>query len=98
MTTTGSSDSSKDDLSTMPPLPHLNVRTYNMVYEEQQQKIRDLAGQLAEVNCKWYRVIISVGRGTNTVQTSKKLTMSTQDQVNQQAVSAYLKETVWSLQ
>jgi hypothetical protein len=66
------------------------------VIEEQQQNIKHLQEQLAEFNCVRYRTLpANASRGKNVVPTSKKVSMTVTDQINQQAVALYLREAIW---
>jgi hypothetical protein len=69
------------------------------IVELQQQKIRELEATIEEINRERYCTVPSSGaRGKNHTQTAKKISMTTQDQINQQAVSCFLRESIWSLQ
>jgi hypothetical protein len=79
------------------PVRNVNIET-SMVetIEQQQQKIRQLQQQLAEVNQAKYKTTSSTeGRGKNFVCISKKVSMTATDQINQQTVASYLREAVW---
>lgn len=79
------------------PVRNVNIET-SMVetIEQQQQKIRQLQQQLAEVNQAKYKTTSSTeGRGKNFVRISKKVSMTATDQINQQTVASYLREAVW---
>ncbi len=66
------------------------------VIEEQQQKTNHLQEQLAEFNRVRYRTLpANVSRGKNVVQTSKRVSLTATDQINQQAVVPYLREAIW---
>jgi hypothetical protein len=64
--------------------------------EAQQEKIRQLQQQLAEVNRAKYKSTSSNEcRGKNFICISKKVSMTATDQINQQTVASYLREAVW---
>jgi hypothetical protein len=66
------------------------------VIEAQQQKIKNLQEQLAEFNQAKYKMFpANASRGKNVIRTSKKVSMTVTDQINQQIVGSYLREAVW---
>ena len=65
----------------------------------QQQKIREVEATIEEINHERYCNVLSSGaQGKNHMQTAKKLTMTTENQINQQLVSCFLCQSIWSLQ
>jgi hypothetical protein len=78
--------------------PQINGMNGNIV-ELQQQKIRELEATIEEINRERYCIVLSSGaQGKNHTRTAKKISMTTQDQINQQAVSCFLRELIWSSQ
>jgi len=60
------------------------------VIEEQDQKIKHLQQQLAEFNSVRYRTLSgNTSRGKNVVRTTRKISMTLTDQINQQVVALY---------
>jgi hypothetical protein len=82
-------------------LHHLckNVRVdtqYVGIIEEQKQQIKELKEELAELNCVRYRTLSgSASRGKNVLRTSKMMSMTATDHINQQAVASYVREAIW---
>jgi hypothetical protein len=77
-----------------------NVRVdaqYDGINEEQKQWIRQLQEELAEFNCFWYRTLPALAsRVRNVLRTSKKVSMTPIDHMNQQAVATtYVREAIW---
>jgi hypothetical protein len=69
---------------------------YVGIIEEQKQQIKELQGELAEFNCVQYRTLPgNVSRGKSVLRTSKKMSMTTTDHINQQAVASYVREAIW---
>ena len=70
--------------------------SYAEVIEEQDQIIKHLQQQLAEFNSVIYRTLLgNASRGKNVVRTSRKVSMTPTDQINQQVVASFLRETIW---
>jgi hypothetical protein len=75
-----------------PSLQNVRVDTqYVGINEEQKQQIRQLQEELAEFNCVWYRILPAIAsRVRNVLRSSKKVSMTPIDQINQQAVATYV--------
>jgi hypothetical protein len=80
-------------------LPLRNVRVgtqYFGIIVEQKQQIRQLQEELAEFNCIWYRTLTAnASRGRNVLRSSKNVSMTPTDDINQQAVASYVREAIW---
>ena len=64
--------------------------------EEQDQTIKHLQQQLAEFNRVRYGTLSgNASRGKNVVRTTRKISMTPTDQINQQVVASYLREAIW---
>jgi hypothetical protein len=76
-----------------------NVRVdtkYVGMIEEQIQQIRQIQKELAGFNCVWYGTLpANTSRGRNVLRSSKKVNMTTTDDINQQAVASYVREAIW---
>ncbi len=85
------------DWDIAPPLQNVRVDTqYIGIIEEQQQQIKELQEELAEFNCVQYRTLLgNASRGKNVLRTSKKMSMTATDHINQQAVASYVREAIW---
>jgi hypothetical protein len=96
-TNTHSSTSSDSLYPAVRPLRNVNIDpSYAEVIEEQDQKIKPLQQQLAEFNSLRYRTLLgNASRGKNVVQTSRKVSMTPTDQINQQVVASFLREAIW---
>jgi hypothetical protein len=87
-----------------PPLPEVDTtrllqmrRSEKSHANELRQRIQALKSQIIEYNKSKYDKISTNGqRGKNILQKSKH-TLSTQDQINQGVVAAFLRESVWPL-
>jgi hypothetical protein len=81
-----------------PPLRNVRVDTqYVGMIEEQKQQIKQLQEELAEFNCVQYRTLPgNASRVRNVLRTSKKVSMTPIDHINQQAVATYVKEAIWA--
>ena len=79
------------------PLRNVNIDpSYALVIKEQDQKIKYLQQQLAEFNRVKYRTLSgNASRGKNVVRTTRKISMTPTDQINQQVVASYLREAIW---
>ena len=79
------------------PVSNVNINaSMARMVEAQQEKIRQLQQQLAEVNRAKYKTTSSNEcRGKNFIRISKKVSMTATDQINQQTVASYLREAVW---
>jgi hypothetical protein len=80
-----------------PPLQNVRVdKQYVGIIEEQKQQIRQLQEELAEFNCVCHRTLPAIAsRGRNVLRSSKKVSMTPTDNINQQAVSSYVREAIW---
>jgi hypothetical protein len=96
-TATHSTSLSGSSYSSGAPLSNINTDpSLAGVIEAQQQKIKNLQEQLAEFNQAEYKMLpANASRGKNVIQTSKKVSMTSADQINQQTVGSYLREAVW---
>jgi hypothetical protein len=85
------------DWDIAPPLRNVRVDTqYVGIIEEQKQQITELHEELAEFNRFWYRTLPgNASRGKNVLRTSKKMSMTATDHINQQAVASYVREAIW---
>ncbi len=71
-----------------------NMLGFGMI-EEQKQQIKHLQKVLAEFNCVRYRTLPgNASRGKNVLRTSKKMSVTATDHINQQAVASYLREAI----
>jgi hypothetical protein len=79
-----------------PPLRNVRVDTqYVGIIEEQTQQIGQLQEELAEFNCVQYRTLpANASRGRNVLRSSKKVSMTPTNHINQQAVAPYVRETI----
>jgi len=96
-TTTHSSTSTGSLYPAERPLRNVNIDpSYASVIEEQDQQIKHLQQQLAEFNSVRYRTLSgNASRGKNVVRTTRKVSMTPTDQINQQVVTSYLREAIW---
>jgi hypothetical protein len=100
-TTATSSSASASDVSVdwdiAPPLRYVRVDTqYVGIIEEQKQQIQQLQEELAEFNRVWYRTLpANASRGANVLRSSKKVSMTPTDHINQQAVASHEREAIW---
>ncbi len=80
-----------------PSLQNVRVDTqYVGINEEQKHQIRQLQEELAEFNCIWYRTLPeNASRGRNVLRSSKKVSMTPIDRINQQADASYVREAIW---
>jgi hypothetical protein len=71
-----------------PSLQNVRVDTqYVGINEEQKQQIRQLQEELAEFNCVWYRTLPAIAsRVRNVLRSSKKVSMTPIDHINQQGL------------
>ncbi len=85
------------DWDIAPTLQNVRVDTqYVGIIEEQKQQIKQLQEELAEFNCVRYRTLPgNISRGENVLRTSKKMSMTATDHINQQAVAFYVREAIW---
>jgi hypothetical protein len=66
------------------------------IIEEQKQQIKQLQEELAKFNCVQYRTLpANASRGENILRSSKKVSMTPTDHINQEAVASYVRETIW---
>ncbi len=96
-TSTHTTSSSGSSYSAAAPLRKVQFDPSNAgVIGEQQQKIKHLQEQLAEFNHVRYRTLpANASGGKNGVQTPKRKSLTATDQINQQAVTSYLREAIW---
>ncbi len=80
------------DWDIAPPLRNVRVDTqYVGIIEEQKQQIKELQEELAEFNRVQYRTLPgNASRGKNVLRTSKKMSMTATDHINQQTVASYV--------
>jgi hypothetical protein len=73
------------DWDVAPPLRNVRVDTqYVGIIEEQKQQIKQLQEELAEFSCVRYRTLpANASRGKNVLRTSKKMSMTATDHINQ---------------
>ena len=85
------------DWDIAPPLRNVRVDTqYVGIIEEQKQQVKQLQEELAEFNRVRYRTLSgNASRGKNVLRTSKKMSMTATDHINQQAVASYVREDIW---
>jgi hypothetical protein len=85
------------DWDIAPPLRNARVDTqYVGINEKQKQQIKQLQEELAEFNCVQYRTLpANASRGKNDLRSSKKVSMTPTDHINQQAVASYVREAIW---
>jgi hypothetical protein len=79
------------------PLQNVRVDTqYVGIIEEQKQQIKELQEELAEFNRVRYRTFPgNASRGKNVLRTSKNVSMTPTDDINQQAVASHVREAIW---
>ncbi len=79
-----------------PPLQNVGVDTqYVGIIEEQKQQIRQLQEELVEFNRVPYGTLPAiVSRGRNVLRSSKQVSMTPTDHINQQAVASYVREAI----
>jgi hypothetical protein len=84
------------DWDVAPPLQHVRVDTqYVGIIEEQKRQIKQLQKELAEFNCVQYRTLPgNASRVENVLRTSKKMSMTATDHINQQAVASYVRKAI----
>jgi hypothetical protein len=59
-------------------------------------KFKQLQEKLAEFNRVRYRTLPgNTSRGKNVLRTSKRMSMTATDHINQQAVASYVREAIW---
>jgi hypothetical protein len=85
------------DWDIAPPLRNVRVDTqYVGIIEEQKQQIKELKEELAEFNRVQYSTLPgNASRGKNVLRTSKKMSKTATDHINQQAVASYVREATW---
>jgi hypothetical protein len=93
----GSASADPADWDIAPPLQNVRVNTqYVGMIEEQKQQIKQLQEELTEFNCVRYRTLLAnASMGKNVLRSSKKMSMTPTDHINQQAVASYVKEAIW---
>ena len=74
-----------------------NIDTqYVEIIEEQKQQIQQLQEDLAEFNHVRYRTLpVNASRGRNVLRSSKRMSMTPIDHINQQAAATYVREAIW---
>jgi hypothetical protein len=84
------------DWDIAPPLQNVSNDTqYDGIIEEQKQQIKQRQEELAEFNHVKYRTLpANASRGKNVLMTSKKMSMTPTDHINQQAVASYVREAI----
>jgi hypothetical protein len=84
------------DWDIAPPLQNVRVGTqYVGIIEEQKQQINQLQEELAEFNCVQCRTLPANASGEkNVLRTSKKMSMTATDHINQQGVASYVREAI----
>ena len=84
------------DWDIAPPLQNVRVDTqYVGIIEEQKQQIKELKEELAEFYHVQYRTLpANASRVRNVLRTSKKMSMTATDHINQQAVATNVREAV----
>ncbi len=65
--------------------------------KKQQNQIRERQALQAMINRDNYQVMGST-RGKNATRSKKKVSMTSQDQINQTNVTSFIRETMWSSQ
>jgi len=108
-TTSGTSQSTESDTQEYynwrrndPPLPEVDTTTLLQMRRSEEshanelrQRIQALEAQIIEYNkSKYDKISTNEQRGKNILQKSKH-TLTTQDQINQGVVAAFLRESVW---
>ncbi len=85
------------DWDIVPPLQNARVDTqYVGIVEEQKQQIQQLQEELAEFDRIQYRTLpANANRGKNVLRTSKKVSMTATDHINQQASGSNVREAIW---
>ncbi len=69
---------------------------YVGINEEQKQQIKQLKEVLTEFKCVQYRTFPeNASRGKNVLRSSKKVSMTPTDHINQQAVATYVRDVIW---
>ncbi len=87
----------------IPPLRNVSIgASFNTLIEEQKKKIKFLTDQLSDFNRVRYKTLpVNSSRRKNAIQTAKKESMTTMDQINQQTfagvVQAWVDHFVTSL-
>ncbi len=63
---------------------------------EQKQQIEQLQEELAEFNHVQYRSLPAMAsKGKNVLRSSKMMSMTPTDHINQQAIASYVREAIW---
>jgi hypothetical protein len=85
------------DWDIAPPLQNVRVDTqYVGIIEEKKQQIKQLQEEWAGFNCVQYRTLpANASRVRNVLRSSKKMSMTPTDHINQQAVASYVWEAIW---
>jgi hypothetical protein len=84
------------DWDIAPPFQNVRVEAqYVGIIEGQKQQIKQLQEELAEFNCVRYRTLpANASRGKKILRSSKKVSMTPTDHINQQAVAPYAREAI----
>jgi hypothetical protein len=84
------------DWDIAPPLQNIRVDTlYVGIIEKQEQQMKQLQKELGEFNCVQYITLAgNASRGKNVLRTSKKMSMTATDHINQQAVASNVREAI----
>jgi hypothetical protein len=85
------------DWDIAPPLQNVRVDTqYVGIIEEQKQQIKELQEELAEFNrVRYTKFPTNASSGKNVLRSSKKVSMTPTDHINQQSVASYVREAIW---
>ncbi len=80
-----------------PPLQNVRVDTqYVWINKEQKQQFRQLQEELAEFIFVQYRSLpANASRVRDVLRSSQKVSMTPTDDINQQAVATYVRESIW---
>ncbi len=74
----------------------MSALEHHFTHRLKSKKIQFLLDQLSYFNRVRYRTLPeNSSLGKNVIQTAKKVSMTTMDQINQQTVASYLWEAVW---
>ncbi len=80
----------------IPPLRNVSIGTSFHTLIKEQNKNQFLTDQLSDFNRVRYRTLpVNSSLGKNVIQTTKKVSMTTMDPINQQTVASYLWEAIW---
>jgi hypothetical protein len=80
----------------IPPLRNVSIGASFNTLIEQKKQIKFLTDHLSDFNPEQYRTLpVNSSRGKNVIQTAKKVSMTTMDQIIWQTNASYLQEAVW---